>query len=167
MNENYSVLMSVYYKENPEYLRQSMQSIYDQTISTDNFVVVCDGPLTEALDAVLAEMQEKFSSRLYIHRLPKNGGLGNALNEGMKHCANELIARMDSDDISRPERCEKELKYLIQHPEISIVGGFIEEFIYDTNCNVSKIIGRGSWGGSEFFFAGRLLSLGKDAEQGI
>lgn len=138
MTTNYSVLMSVYYKENPEYLRQSMQSIYDQTLPTDNFVVVCDGPLTDALDAVLADMQEKFSSRLYIHCLPKNGGLGNALNEGMKHCTNELIARMDSDDISRPERCEKELRYLMQHPEISVVGGFIEEFIQDTEhiCSV-------------------------------
>lgn len=133
MNENYSVLMSVYYKENPVYLRQSMLSIYNQTIPTNNFVVVCDGPLTDDLNRVLSEMKEKFESRLYIHRLSQNGGLGNALRIGMKKCTNEFIARMDSDDISRSDRCEKEIKMLIAHPEISVLGGFIEEFIEDIN----------------------------------
>ena len=141
MSQNYSVLMSVYYKEHPDYLRQSMQSIYDQTVPTDNFVLVCDGSLTPELDAVIAEMQKKFGSRLYVHRLARNGGLGNALNEGMKYCKNELVARMDSDDISRPDRCEKEFKMLTTHPEISVLGGFIEEFIEDTNhvCSIRMV----------------------------
>ena len=121
MNENYSVLMSVYYKENPAYLRQSMLSIYNQTIPTNNFVVVCDGPLTNKLNEVLFEMQEKFGPRLCIHRLPENGGLGNALKIGIKKCSNEFIARMDSDDISRPDRCEKEFKMLTTHSEISVL----------------------------------------------
>ena len=73
MSESYSVLMSVYYKEHPDYLRQS---IYDQTVPTDNFVLVCDGSLTPELDAVIAEMQKKFGSRLYVHRLARNGGPG-------------------------------------------------------------------------------------------
>ena len=118
--------MCVYHKEKPEYLRESMESIYNQTIPTDNFVLVCDGPLNPPLDEVIAEMQEKFGHRLYVHRLAKNGGLGNALNEGMKYCKNEYIARMDSDDISRNDRCEKELNYLEAHREVSIVGGIIE-----------------------------------------
>ena len=50
MYENYSVLMSVYIKEKPEFLRESMQSIYDQTIPTDDFVLICDGPLTKELN---------------------------------------------------------------------------------------------------------------------
>lgn len=141
MNENYSVLMSVYYKENPAYLRQSMLSIYNQTIPTNNFVVVCDGPLTNKLNEVLFEMQEKFGPRLCVHRLPENGGLGNALKIGIKKCSNEFIARMDSDDISRPDRCEKEFKMLTTHPEISVLGGFIEEFIEDTKhvCSIRMV----------------------------
>ena len=69
MNENYSVLMSVYYKENPAYLRQSMLSIYNQTLPTNNFVVVCDGPLTNELDEVLFEMKKKVGPRLCIYWL--------------------------------------------------------------------------------------------------
>lgn len=137
MENKYSVLMSVYYKEKPEYLRQSMQSIYDQTAPTDDFVLVCDGPLTSELDAVITIMQEKFDGRLRVYHLEKNGGLGNALNVGIKHCKNELVARMDSDDISRPDRCQKQLNVFAKNPAYSIVGGFIEEF----SASISKIVG--------------------------
>lgn len=138
MSESYSVLMSVYHKEKPEYLRESMGSIYNQTIPTDNFVLVCDGPLNPELDAVIAEMQEKFGDKLYVHRLPKNGGLGNALNEGMKYCKNELVARMDSDDVSHKDRCEKEIRIFENHPEVSIVSGVIEEFVGDISNGQSR-----------------------------
>ena len=102
---DYSVLMAVYSKEQPEHLRQAMESIYNQTVPTNNFVLVCDGPLTGELDAAISDMQERFGASLEIVRLANNGGLGNALNEGIKHCKNELIARMDSDDIAYPDRC--------------------------------------------------------------
>jgi len=124
----YSVLMSVYHKEKPEYLRMSMESIYHQTVPTDDFVLICDGILTTELDAVIAEMQEKFGERLRVVRLRKNGGLGKALQIGVCECKNELIARMDSDDISRSNRCEKELEIFRKKPDISIVGSHIEEF---------------------------------------
>ena len=81
--KQYSVLMSVYYKEKPDYLRQSMQSIYRQTVPTDDFVLVCDGPLTPELDEVIAEMQELFGERLHVLRLLENQGLGRALNAGI------------------------------------------------------------------------------------
>ena len=116
--------MSVYYKEKPEYLQQSIESILNQTAPTNDFVLVCDGPLTPELDSVIAQY-----NTLHVVRLKENGGLGNALNEGMKHCQYELIARMDSDDISRPDRCERELKVFTEHPEVDIVSGTIEEFI--------------------------------------
>lgn len=128
MKGNYSVLMSVYYKEHPEYLRQSMQSIYDQTIPTDDFVLICDGPLSPALDTVITDMQKIFGFRLHVIRLLKNGGLGNALNVGMQQCKNNLVARMDSDDISRPNRCESQLAVFRDHPEFSLVSGIVEEF---------------------------------------
>lgn len=124
----YSVLMSVYYKEKPEYLRESMNSIYIQTVPTNDFVLVCDGPLNAELDKVIAEMHEKFGDRLKVHRLEQNRGLGNALNIGIKECRNELVARMDSDDISRPDRCEQQLKVFKRHPDLSIISGTVEEF---------------------------------------
>lgn len=128
MDRSYSVLMSVYYKENPEFLKASMESIYAQTIPANDFVLVCDGPLNEGLDSVIAQMQEKFGDVLNVVRLKKNGGLGNALNEGIKHCKNELVARMDSDDISRRNRCERQLKVFEAHPEIALCSGIVEEF---------------------------------------
>lgn len=127
MEMNYSVLMSVYYKEKPEYLSAAMQSMFDQTVPTDDFVLVCDGPLTPELDAVIERM-EAAHPELHVVRLEKNGGLGNALNIGMKHCRNELVARMDSDDISRPERCEKQLDVFRRMPEVSLTGTVVEEF---------------------------------------
>lgn len=126
--KQYSVLMSVYHKEKPDYLRQSMQSIYGQTVPTDDFVLVCDGPLTPELDKTIAEMQALFGGRLHTLRLLENQGLGRALNAGIKVCRHELVARMDSDDISRPDRCERQLKVFADHPELSLVSGTVEEF---------------------------------------
>ena len=128
MIANYSVLMSVYNKEKPLFLRQAMDSMWNQTMPTDDFVLVCDGRLTSELDKVIEEMKQLHSKTLHIVRLSKNGGLGNALNIGMQHCRHELIARMDSDDISQPYRCEKQLKLFESKPEISICSGMIEEF---------------------------------------
>lgn len=125
---DYSVLMSVYHREKAEYLRIAMNSMWNQTVPTNDFVLMCDGPLTPELDAVIDEMKAAHPDTLRVIRFPENNGLGYALQIGVKECRNELIARMDSDDISRPERCEKELAVLSAHPEISIVGSFIEEF---------------------------------------
>lgn len=128
MSKKYSVLMSVYYKEKAEYLRESMQSIYNQTIPTDDFVLICDGPLTEELNKVVEEMQELFGDRLNVHRLEKNVGLGNALNIGIQLCKNELIARMDSDDISYKDRCEKQIRCFEIDIALSMTSGVVEEF---------------------------------------
>jgi glycosyltransferase involved in cell wall biosynthesis len=125
--------MSVYHKDNAEYLRTAMDSIWNQTIPTDDFVLVCDGPLTAELDSVIVEMEKKHPDKLYVVRLEKNGGLGNALNEGIKHCKYELVARMDSDDISRPDRCERQLSVFQSHPDVSVVSGIVEEFTSSTD----------------------------------
>lgn len=127
LNMNYSVLMSVYYKEKPEFLRQSMESILAQTVVTDDFVLVCDGPLTTELDNVIASFQQRMGGILHVVKLEKNGGLGNALNVGIKQCKNELVARMDSDDIAHPDRCEKQLR-VFQTSDVDIVSGTVEEF---------------------------------------
>ena len=132
-NYQYSVLMSVYHKENAEYLRTAMDSIWNQTIPTDDFVLVCDGPLTVELDAVIEKMEKEYPDTLHVVQLEENGGLGNALNEGIKHCKHDLVARMDSDDISRPDRCERQLKVFQEHLEISVVSGIVEEFTASTS----------------------------------
>lgn len=137
-NYQYSVLMSVYHKENAEYLRTAMDSIWDQTIPTDDFVLVCDGTLNEGLDGVIEKMEKEHPDTLHVVRLEKNGGLGNALNVGIKHCKHDLVARMDSDDICRPDRCERQLKVFQEHPAISICSGTILEFRND----ITNVIGR-------------------------
>lgn len=135
--KRYSVLMSVYHREKPEYLSQSIASIQAQTLPTDDFVLMCDGPLNDALDAVLATKQQEMGKTLNVVRLTRNGGLGNALNEGIRHCKNELIARMDSDDIAYPDRCEKQIAVFNAHPEVSICSGIVEEF--STIPDVAKV----------------------------
>lgn len=120
----YSVLMSVYYKEKPEFLQQSIESMLAQTIKSDDFVLVCDGPLTPELDNII----EQYDADLHIVRLPTNSGLGNALNEGLKYCKHDIVARMDSDDISLPQRCEKELELFADDPSLCIVSGALLEF---------------------------------------
>ena len=124
----YSVLMSVYHKEKSEYLKQAIESIQAQTYPTDDFVLVCDGPLNSELDAVIMIKQQEMGDTLNVIRLKKNGGLGNALNEGIKHCKNELVARMDSDDIAYPDRCEKQINVFNAHSEVSVCSGIVEEF---------------------------------------
>ncbi len=128
---DYSVLMSVYRKEKPVFLEQASESIYNQTIKTNDFILVCDGPLNEGLDEVIAEMQKKFGTVLHVHRLPQNSGLGNALNVGIKDCKNALVARMDSDDIAYVDRCERQLQVFAKYPEISVCSGIVEEFTTD------------------------------------
>lgn len=138
MASEYSALMSVYHKEKPEYLKQAIESIQAQTLLTDDFVLVCDGPLNDALDGVISAKQQEMGTVLNVVRLAKNGGLGNELNEGIKHCKNELIARMDSDDIAYPDRCEKQLSVFDEHPEVGICSGIVEEFTTDPNTVDAK-----------------------------
>ena len=138
MASKYSVLMSVYHKEKPEYLKQAIESIQAQTLLTDDFVLVCDGPLNDALDGVISAKQQEMGTVLNVVRLVKNGGLGNALNEGIKHCKNELITRMDSDDTAYPDRCEKQPAVFDEHPKVGICSGIVEEFTTDPNTVDAK-----------------------------
>lgn len=129
-NTNYSVLTSVYKRENPEYLRLSIESILNQTVPTDDYVIVKDGPLTYELEAVIREYQEKYNN-IHIVSLSENVGLGTALNAGLKECKNELVARMDTDDISLETRCAMQLDAFNMNPELDIVGTSIFEFSND------------------------------------
>lgn len=128
--ENYSVLMSVYMKEKPEYFKEAVDSILDQTVKTNDFVIVCDGPLTEGLNKVIADYVTTYSGLFNVYRLEKNMGLAKALNNGILQCKNEIIARMDSDDVSAPTRMEEQLKAM-REQQADIVGSNIIEFVGD------------------------------------
>lgn len=127
--EKYSVLMSVYAGERPEHLSQSIDSILNQTVKPDEIVLVEDGPLHEGLYRVIKMYTDICPDIMKVVKLDRNRGLGNALNCGMKAVRNELVARMDSDDISLPERCEMQLKAFACMPELSIVGTQMNEFV--------------------------------------
>ena len=124
----FSVLISVYFKENPEYFDTALESVVNQTLMPDEIVIVKDGTLTEGLDAVIEKYVSKYSQLFNIVALEKNVGLGEALKIGVLKCNNEIIARMDSDDICYRERFEKQIKILTENPNVDLVGSWISEF---------------------------------------
>lgn len=125
----YSVLMTVYKNDNPAYFHKSLMSMLTQTYMPDEVVLVKDGPITKELEAVIDNINIDFPNMLQVLSLEKNVGLGLALNEGIKVCRNELIARMDADDISMKNRCELQLNEFKKDPTLDIVGSAVDEFI--------------------------------------
>ncbi len=134
--EKYSVLMSLYVNEKPSYLKQSIDSMINQTVMPDEIVVVKDGPITNELEQVLADFLIKYPELFNIVEGKINLGLGLALNLGLNSCRNELVARMDTDDISLPERCEKQLRKFRSDEKLVILGTMVDEF----NNNPNEII---------------------------
>ncbi len=134
----FSVLMSVYHKERPDFLKLSIESILNQTIKPDEIIVVKDGKLTDKLNNLINEYVNKYNNLFTIVSLKQNLGLGLALNEGLKVARNEIIARMDSDDISVPTRFEEQLRFFEENSNIDIVGGNITEFIDNEENVVAK-----------------------------
>ncbi|WP_032092007.1 glycosyltransferase family 2 protein [Necropsobacter rosorum] len=131
----FSVLMSLYVKENPQYLLECLESLKVQSLPADEIVLVFDGPLTPALESAVQNYQQFLP--LNIVRLAQNRGLGQALNEGLRHCTHEWVFRMDTDDICDPQRFEKQAAFIRQHPDTVIVGGQIAEFGTDIQHIVS------------------------------
>ncbi|OOH86196.1 amylovoran biosynthesis protein AmsE [Pasteurellaceae bacterium 15-036681] len=127
----FSVLMSLYIKEKPEYLQQCFESLAAQTRPADEIVVVFDGPVTAELEQVVQKFSEILP--LVLVKLPQNRGLGKALNEGFLHCSNEWVFRMDTDDICVPERFEKQVAFIEKNPDTIILGGQIAEFGQNIN----------------------------------
>lgn len=137
---NYSVLMSVYTKNSPSELKQSIDSMLSQTVLCDQFVLVEDGPLNDELSCLIDEYVIKNKGLFTTIKLKENIGLGKALDIGMNECRNELIARMDADDISLPMRCEKLLHLFSVNPELALAGTNIDEFYDDPAVIVSSRI---------------------------
>lgn len=125
----YSVLMSVYKNDNPDFLKTALESIYEkQTRKPDEIVVVFDGKLTTELYAVLDKFKENKENIVFYYPQDTNRGLGEALRIGSEKCTGDYIFRMDSDDISVPERFERQIEYIEGHPDIDVLGTDIAEF---------------------------------------
>lgn len=125
--EKYSVLMTVYTKDNPEYFALALDSMIRQTYPADEIVIVKDGPVTEELQKVIDDRLRDGAPIVQV-QLPENKGLGLALNEGIKVIKNDLIARMDADDYSLPERCEMQVRAFEKIPKLDIIGCPVLEF---------------------------------------
>ncbi|MEJ5266113.1 MAG: glycosyltransferase [Bacteroidales bacterium] len=116
-------LLPLYLKDNPQYLYFAINSIIGEYC---HVVVLCDGPITKQHEHVL----EQLSGEISILKFPNNRGLAAVLNDGIRYAFEqgyEFIARMDADDISLPDRFEKQINFLRQHPDVDVVGGAIEE----------------------------------------
>lgn len=135
----FSVLMPVYHGDKPQFFERAINSITDaQTLKPDEIIIVVDGPVPWPLDDIIRRCEFSTDYNFKIIRLPENKGLGNALRIGMEEACNEIVARMDADDISMPDRFEKQMHYLHAHPECDVLGGQITEFI---DCE-KNIIGK-------------------------
>ncbi|QPB42718.1 glycosyltransferase family 2 protein [Rodentibacter haemolyticus] len=127
----FSVLMSLYIKEKPQYLRECFESLMIQTHQADEIVLVFDGGVTTELETVVSEFESKLPLKLV--KLSQNLGLGKALNEGLKHCSHDWVFRMDTDDVCVPQRFEKQIAFIERNPETIIFGGQIAEFGENVN----------------------------------
>lgn len=131
---NFSVLLSLYIKEKPEFLRECLESLKNQTLPATEIVMVFDGAITPELEAVVNEYTTKLPMK--IIQLPKNVGMGNAFNEGLKNCSYEWVFRMDTDDICIPERFQKQVDFIKKHPNVVLFGSHIAEF----NNNINEVV---------------------------
>ena len=124
-----AVIMSVYKNDRLVFVRESVQSILNQTFGDFHYYLIFDGPVSRDIDNYITSLTDK---RLRKYRIEKNGGLAKALNYlldiVLKNPGYKFIARMDADDVSMPERFGKQRDYLIEHPEVTVLGSWFEEF---------------------------------------
>lgn len=121
----FTVLLSIYEREAPDYLDSCLKSLAVQTRQASQVVLVEDGPLSPALANVINTWRKSLS--IDSVRLPTNEGLGRALNAGLAHCRHELVCRMDTDDICAPDRFARQIEYMESHPDVVLCGSTIVE----------------------------------------
>lgn len=123
----FSVLISVYNNDNPNYLMLALNSIwYDQILKPNEIVLVQDGPISKYLQAEIKKFQIP-TIPIKVVSISSNVGLGTALSRGLNNCTYDLVARMDADDISKPNRFLKQIEYFKKH-ETDVLGSWVEEF---------------------------------------
>lgn len=142
MKQAFSVSMCVYGGDDPAHFDAAIESIVKQTVPPSEIVLVVDGPIPESTQSVIIKWEASLTEIAFrVIYLEKNMGHGEARRVSFEHCTHDLIALMDADDLSVPERFAWQLAYLEQHPEVSVVGGHIHEFIGDpTNCVGRRIV---------------------------
>jgi glycosyltransferase involved in cell wall biosynthesis len=123
-SDKLSVVMAVYKNDNPKWVAEAIDSILNQTYKADEIVVVIDGPISKSIQNTL----DSYGKKLTKIQLPKNKGLWNALNVGIEDAKHSLIARMDSDDIAKKDRFEKQIKVFRSDPDLAVLGGQLIEF---------------------------------------
>lgn len=132
----FSATIGCYKNDNPKDFETAFLSIYNQTVRPDEIIITVDGPIPPELDEVVTRFEREFQA--VILRSAQNNGQGMAHALAVTHAKYDLIAIMDADDISVPDRFEKQLSYIVEHPEVSVIGGQIEEFIGSTDNIVGK-----------------------------
>lgn len=125
---NFSVLMSLYIKEKAEYFDECMRSILNQTVLPSEIVIVYDGPISNDLSKMVEKYKKNNPGLIKTIENKKNKGLGLALADGVPACKYELIARMDTDDIAREDRFEKQLECFMNDSKLDVCGSHIIEF---------------------------------------
>ena len=118
-----SVIMSTY-KEDERLLRESIESILNQTYKDFEYIIILDYPDNDVHKSVIEEYALK-DDRIHFYINEKNMGLTDSLNRGLSLCHGEYIARMDADDISLPDRLERQMKYLEKN-HYDLIGGITE-----------------------------------------
>lgn len=137
----FSVIMSVYRNDKPEFVARALESITVlQTRKPNEVVLVVDGPVPDGLSELIGRYTADSPELYNIIWLPENKGLGNALRIGVSAAKYEIIARMDSDDLSLPDRFERQIAYMETNPQCDLLGGQISEFIDDESNSVGKRI---------------------------
>ncbi|MFV0484951.1 MAG: glycosyltransferase [Candidatus Saccharimonadales bacterium] len=131
-----SVLMCLYKGDTDRYFREAVDSVFEQSVQPDELIIVVDGAICNKLDEALTMVTKKYK-KIKVIRLPRNVGVGMASNEGIKHCKNELIAKMDADDVAVRERFELQLAEFAKDPKLALLGGQLAEFSGDISNVVS------------------------------
>lgn len=133
--ECFSVLISIYKNDCSSQVKSSLESLLNQSHPPQEIVLVEDGELNPELQILIDTYRD--NNKFIIIRLNKNVGLGKALNEGLRHCTYDLVARMDADDICRPDRFLKQVEFMQTHPDIDICSSWVDEFVGDISNVVS------------------------------
>lgn len=126
----FTVITSVYKNDNPVYVKRALESITTaQSVKPDEVVLVVDGPVPDDLRKLIIIITQTPPDLYNVIWLSENKGLGNALRIGVENAKYDIVARMDSDDVSAPDRFEKQIAYLEAYPDCDVVGGQMSEFI--------------------------------------
>ncbi|WP_115864071.1 glycosyltransferase [Halorussus litoreus] len=136
---NFSVLISTYYGEDAEEVDECLESTYNQTVVPDEVVIVKDGPLPADLDGVVDDWANRYPDRTKLVSFEENRGTGEALRVGLSECTHELIAKVDSDDLSVEDRFEKQTAYLADNPDVAAVGSYMREILPNGDERIREV----------------------------